>query len=237
MRLEQSHAQHATAAHERGVYLVELVLAIPILLAFVFFFLWIAIYVHLCANFVTSVNNGVRLGASRGDSEAMGYNSRSAQPGLIPALHRTPFWSPEVFDLYCHGVSTSDCKAYYDAWSNLLFQRDFENIQKEGQYAIAYTLEALLIGSGESAVRYPCAPEGDPRTNDGGDGCIDCRILPSGVFGEVPAGKLRLVLDCRFQPDSYLFNVIMNLVSREGLSTRRFLLTRQMFFDRAVFNQ
>ena len=49
--------------------------------------------------------------------------------------------------------------------------------------------------------------------------------------------KLRLILDCRFQPDSQLFNLVMNLVSREGLSSKRFVLTRQMFFDRAVFNQ
>lgn len=226
-----------SAEDDGGVYLVELALVIPIFLGFILFFLWLAIHIHLSINFTTAVNNAVQLGASRGDASSMGYTSQSPQYGLIPALHRHPFWSPEVEALLCHGVTAESCRAFYDAWSRPLFGKPFDELQKEGHYAIAYAEEAMRIGGGEGSVRFPCDASGDVNSGDDGAGCLDCRILPPEVFGAVPEGKKRLALECRYQPDSTLFGTIMNMLSRSSGAHHHYILTRQMFFDRAIFTQ
>ncbi len=220
----------------RGAYLLELALVLPIFLAFVFFLLWIAIQVHLIISFNTSVNNAVRLGASRGDAKTLGYTSNASLYGLIPAIHRTPFWSPEVAGIFCHNVDSAVCRAYYDTWSQALYNLPFESLPHTTHYAIAYAVESNLIGSGAAAVRFPCNTDGDPSTGDTGAGCLDCRTFPETALGPVPQTKSRLILECRFQPDSWLFGMVMGIVSRGAAQGSRYVLRRRMFFDRAVYD-
>lgn len=218
---------------ERGAYLIELVIALPIFFAFIFFIVFLAIQISTIITFGSSVNNAVRLGASRGDRIAMGFQPSNASSGLIGALHSPSFWSPETKNLLCHRVPEGTCESYYNSWSQRIHQLPFASLPRESIYSIVYALEGIRLSTGDGAVRFPCNPLGDGQGDIGG-GCLDCQALSPDSYGAVPSSKLRTVLECSFQPDSFVFRILMSLSGGASGSSSP-VLSRRMFFDRSVF--
>lgn len=225
---------------EQGAYLVELVLVLPFLLALMFMFIWLAIYIQSQISFTSAVNNGVRLAVTRGNAQLMGF---STGQGIIPSLESSDIWSNESEPLFCHRIETLPCKEFYNSWSARNFNGlSFTQLSKDAVYAVAYVNEAVRLSVGDS-VRFPCNPNGTPATDgqeeDDGQGCLSCEVVTSSGAALSTATKKRLTISCNFQPIVYPYSTAMNLLGQiiggSQNPSKKFVINRTMFLDLARY--
>jgi len=178
---------------EGGGYLVELALVLPLFMAAVLFFMWFGLSLNARSSVISSVNSGVRLAITRGDSILMGEVDliNEIQNWLTPAGGNPPF--PVI--LFSAEFSAQQAMDQYDLWTGNVFPgNNLEDLPPKYLYALAYVYEHMKLSVGEGAVRYPCDPNLS-EAQGGGPGCLMCRFLNGGGDQPLGVGEHRVCAD------------------------------------------
>lgn len=210
---------------ERGSTFTEFALIVPIVLIILFLGVWLSLFVHAKASVTAAVNQAVRLGVTRSDSLGVGKE-------MISRLHANPFWTSANYKLFCHNIDNTDCRDFYNTWAQTNFAVDFENLPIAHRYVLLYAHEGIRLSIGNS-VRYPCEPDAP----DGGR-CLACQTLPPNTFGVMPDSKTRTVLQCDYNVQTAFDRPITALfaATTSAQNNPRYIISRRMFFDMALFS-
>jgi hypothetical protein len=220
LRLFSFRSGKRSKPKESGAALVEIVISIPIFLLSVFVIMWAGFTYNSKTAFVSAVNNGVRLAVTRGQSELMRVvviEDISSWDGTC--VEADDFPAPLV-QYFVNGQDGDElCQAYQallggeptmsDNPINIL-ALNFEDAPDSYLFALIYVQEALKLSLGASAVRYPCNPD----DMDDGAGCLRCVF--EDIFEPAYLNPEKMVLHCKYQPDSILIRPIQTLLSLIG---------------------
>ena len=232
--------------------LVEIALAMPIFLTFVFMFIWISKTQNESTALSSAVLEGTRLAVTRGKADNMGYNHLSSD-GLIPELEENmSFSSEKVLNLLASEDQKNQAENTYNNWSTT-FRRPFADLPPFYRYAIVYISQYMKRGVGQS-VRFPCDPN-DPNNDDPqeGKGCLKCRFINpdfltglestslndpniySKYDGDPPEDFVAII--CEFKPSGKLYQLIGNLINIASGKTSNWnnnIMTRSAIFRSPV---
>ncbi len=216
--------------------IVEIAIAMPIFLFFVYIFIWLAVARNQITSFSSAVHFGTRLSITRGKKEVMGYDPLS-ENGLIPVLDKTTIDSNDA--IVKSILSTEDLEnsmSYtYDEWSQETLGLNFNELPNYYFYALAFIYQSLKRSVGNS-VRFPCDPK-DPHNNDPqkGDMCLKCTFInpkANDPYDGSPAYELETLnksigVICQYALPGLLPKLIGKTVNSD---TEQLILTRSAYF-------
>lgn len=214
---------------ERGGYLVEFALGLPVVLLLIFIVIWISVILHARSTLTVVLGQALRLAATRGDSSLVGTDiipdiqawtgdpAQVAPPASLnqflasPDLEATTYW-----DYY----NTVSLDPVFGGVAGTSGSVRLNETQPEYIYALVYFNQSLRQSIGPT-VRFPC----DPTLADG-SGCVSCVFLnPNSLFSNAvgpqdpwdtavdgPIPRRRLGMECQYRPSSVFLDPVVKLL-------------------------
>lgn len=228
--------------HQQGATLIEIAIAIPIVLAVIFFTISISLALNARFSLHSSMINGVKLGLSRSDASRLGmqfvtnYTSKGMNPFVDSWYYgSSPSFSTIPEDFFCKGVSYDECK---DNMTSLVFAKfDQQSLTPPSPdlppsyfYTLFYIYQSMEQSIG-SSLRYPCSTDQS--------WCMFCQFQDPGFNadlngnyeGTYPLTSESIHLTCSIRPWGTILGSVFALLggpadSGGSVITRRVHATR-----------
>ncbi len=220
----------ADKKNEIGSVMVEVAIFLPLLLALLFFILFITTTINARTSLSQAVTSS-RLALTRGQTERIGsevlsdiqdWHFGAVPSGRLTALLASPGLEGEV-------------PSYYDDVADDTFLiDDHVDLPAHYTYALVYAHQSMKQSLG-SSVRYPCNP------NDAdGAGCLACKNIDpfpyldssAGMIGSPTYSRQFVGVECEYRPSNTLLNPFLSLlrmVAGDGANSL-LVIKRKSFF-------
>lgn len=238
-------AIHATRlAHEhRGAILVELIFTLPLLLLFIWFFIYFGIVYNAKSSLIAAMDNSLQTGMLRGYfsntldhrmlydklDDLCNYQQDSTLDSIL--YYKTGLSNAERSDFIANYNQTT---AHWAGWTtDFVDEADFCSQPLHNIYAVVFTQLAMQKSLG-AAVKFPCNPA-DDTAQTSGEGCLRCIPLnpctmdttqvdpASGGNGcNITTIFHRVALSCEYRPASVFvkpIDLLVRLLSAGQTST------------------
>ena len=198
---------------EKAGVLLETVAALPLFLAGIFIFIWLAFYFHAKTSLSNSLGKALRISVTRGNS-----------PSSLGAIQDIDDWVNYVNEtprlrrlLASSGENWSDVEDIYDNYTIETFHPttlSLRDMPPHYVYALVYLNEGLKQTIGPS-VRYAC----DPTAPDG-DNCLRCKFLnpdraerEAGIQSIVDPPLGSIGMECQYKPALFILSPALKMLS------------------------